>query len=394
MATIRERVNKGGTTYAVLFRDGGRQSSRSFDTRKAAEDFVGTIKALGLRRAIIELDGADDERITLDEIAEQFFAHKATRVRSERTVVDYRRDYDNWIRPEFGNRAAASISDLDVQDWVDRLDQMRRKDGSRRLAAKTIVGHHSLLHGIYAFASAPGRGILTDTIDPCAHTDLPKRVRRPPQPLQIPTWQAMHEALREKGAQNRIGDDAADLGHFLVASGWRISEGIALDTTACDDDGTYITCYMLQVMRRQAGGTFRIVEDAKSQAGGRRVRLDIDTSEMVRRRIKGARTGELVFRRGDERWTYSTFRNVYWAGAARLAGIDPPPKIHRLRHTAVGVFHDSGASLAEVQRRIGHESIQTTLDVYGGMIDDMSDENLDSVAAILRGERKRGRGGR
>lgn len=384
---MRERTNEDGTSsFQVLFRDGKRQSSKTFDTPKAAEKFQKSIDALGLARALEELQGAPEGGVTLDEVAEQFFEFKRGRVRSPRTIKDYRRDYENWIKSELGNRAAIGIDEGDIQAWVDKMHRATFPDGSPRLMPKTIVGYHSLLHSLFKFAASPSRRLLPATHDPCTTTDLPVRTKRPPKGLRMNAWQAMHAGLRAVGQRNGIGDDAADLGRFLIASGWRISEAIALDESGCDDDGNRITCYVLQVMRRQEDNTFKIVEDTKSTAGGRRVTLDSDTSAMVRRRLAGTPQGALVFRRGGHPWTYSTFHNVYWAGAAKVAGMKKP-KIHTLRHAAVGIFHLGGASLAEIQRRIGHESITTTIDVYGSMIDDMSDEALDNVAAILRGEK-------
>lgn len=371
----------------MLFRDGKRQSSKTFATAKAAEKFRKNIDALGLARALEELAGAPEGGVTLDEIADGYFEFKEGRVRSPRTIHDYRRDYANWIKPELGNRAAIGITEGDVQAWVDRMHRATWPEtGEPRLSSKTIAGYHSLLHSLFKHAASPTRRLLPATHDPCTATDLPTRIKRPPKGMRINAWLAMEAGLRAVGQRNGIGDDARDLGHFLIASGWRISEAIALDESGCDDDGKRITCYVLQVMRRQPEGTFKIVEDSKSRAGGRRVTLDSDASAMVRRRLAGTPQGGLVFRRGSAPWTYSTFHNIYWAGAAKVAGM-PKPKIHTLRHAAVGIFHASGASLAEIQRRIGHESINTTIDVYGSMIDDMTDESLDNVAAILRGEK-------
>lgn len=384
---MRERTNKDGTsTFQVLFRDGAKQRSKSFATLSAARAFERDLDVLGTRRALEALEKPADASVTLDEIAQAFFDFKVARVRSARTVYDYRRDYANWIEPEFGKRAAAGIDESDIQAWVDRMHRATKPDGSPRVTAKTIAGYHALLHQIFKFAAAPTRKLLPPAHNPCGATDLPARIKRPPKGLRINAWLAMEAGLRAMGEKNGIGSDAADLGHFLVASGWRIGEAIALDESGCDDDGEQITCYVLQVSRRQPDGTFKIVEDSKSRAGGRRVKLDDDASAMLRRRLTLTPRGGLVFRRGDAPWTYSSFRNTYWAGAAEIAQM-PTPKIHELRHTAVGVFHLSGASLAEIQRRIGHESIQTTIDVYGGMIDDMSDDSLKNVAAILRGER-------
>jgi hypothetical protein len=42
----------------------------------------------------------------------------------------------------------------------------------------------------------------------------------------------------------------------------------------------------------------------------------------------------------------------------------------------------TGASLPELQSRIGHASITTTINVYGRMLNDVSDRALDGFAAM------------
>lgn len=374
---MRERTTKSGkTTYQVLFRNGTRQSSRSFDSKAGAEKFEKLIDALGVARALAELD-APETSVTFGELAEAYFDFKKHRVRSERTIHDYRRDYSNWISARFGNLAAETITDQEVQAWVDSM--------IGKLEPKTIAGHHALLGAIFKWATSPGRRHLPEGTNPTAHTELPVRIKRPPKGVRLHAWHALYAALKTIGASKGCGNDAADLAHFLIASGWRISEAIALDESGCEDDGRHVTCYVLQVERRQADGTKRIVEDSKSRAGGRRVKLDPDASAMLRERLRSVDRGGLVLTRAGKKWNRETFDQGYWLPAAKAVGIKKPT-IHELRHTAVGVFHASGADLAEIQRRIGHESILTTIGVYGGMIDDMKDDALDKTAALLRGD--------
>ena len=40
-------------------------------------------------------------------------------------------------------------------------------------------------------------------------------------------------------------------------------------------------------------------------------------------------------------------------------------------------------SLAEIQRRLGHEDIQTTINIYGRMIEDMSSESAARADALF-----------
>ena len=82
------------------------------------------------------------------------------------------------------------------------------------------------------------------------------------------------------------------------------------------------------------------------------------------------------------------------AKAAGLTG-DRRPTPHWLRHSHVFVCHAAGMSLPEIQRRIGHEDIKMTINTYGRLIDDMSDDvaarldlllTPDALPAVVAGE--------
>lgn len=60
--------------------------------------------------------------------------------------------------------------------------------------------------------------------------------------------------------------------------------------------------------------------------------------------------------------------------ALRLAKIKRHVRFHDLRHTAATLLLRSGAGLAQVQRILGHSSIQVTVDLYGHLVtDDLQD---------------------
>jgi integrase len=44
------------------------------------------------------------------------------------------------------------------------------------------------------------------------------------------------------------------------------------------------------------------------------------------------------------------------------------PRFHDLRHTHAAWLISAGVPLPVIQRRLGHKSIQITVDVYGGLL--------------------------
>jgi len=375
MASIRERTTKAGQrTWTVLYRHGGKQTSRTFLDAKSAERFRTLVDILGPDRAWEEIAGdGPDDRLTVDQLAESFLEWKARDV-TERTMVDYRRDYANWIKPHFGHRAAELVDEADVQKWVDHMAQS--------LAPKSVADRHMLLHQMYAFGKAKSRRLVTH--NPCLETDLPKRTKKPPKGTTIAEWRALLDAAEKRNP------DAGDLILFMGSLGWRWSEAAALAVRDVEDDGDSVHVNVSRVFRVDASYRQVLAEDeAKSYAAFRRARVPAEAAAMIRRRVVGKAPSDLVFTNSRGRpWNQNTFLRDTWPALVRDAGLtDRKPTPHWLRHMSVAAMAATGASLAEIQRTIGHESIQTTINIYGGMIGGLSSDALANLDAILAGRR-------
>jgi len=383
MASIRERPLSGGeSTWAVLYRlPTGKQTSSTFESQQAAEKFKQLLDLLGVDRALKAAGGGQEKGISVAELWRRFIEWKG---RPEdkggltpRVLKDYQRDYANWIDPWFGHREADLVDDTEVQDWVDHM--------TAQLAPKTVADRHALLHGAYAYGIAKTRRLVTT--NPCTETTLPERAKKPPKGTTVPEF----TAIRSAAAGAKDNPDAADLILFLGETGWRFSEATALTVGSVEDDGIDVWVTVSQVTRRDERGRQYLAEDkAKSYAAFRRIRMFPETAAMIRRRVVGRGLGELVFTnsRGNQ-WSQDTWLNKTWPGIVKAAGLADArrPTPHWLRHMHVAVLIAAGASLAEVQRRIGHESIQTTINVYGGMIGDIGNDALERAAALMSGRR-------
>lgn len=365
MASIRENRSKTGElTWSVLYRHGKKQKSKTFTDHDKAVELQALIDTLGPDRALtVVATERRDDGPTLKELAVQWFEVKR-RGLTPRALADYQRDYENWIDPFFGHRDAATVNEHDVQTWVDR--------DLASLGAKTVADRHALLHGIYKWASARKRALVPH--NPCLETELPKRKKTPPKGLTLGEWAALRDAAY------RVNADAADLILFMASTGWRIGEATALMVKGVEDDGAKMYVTVTHVNRKGSG----VVAGAKSEAGLRRLSIiNADCQQMIRRRMIGLGPDGYVFTNPHSPsglWEPSTFRNRWWKKSVIEAGlVDRAPTPHWLRHTHVMLCHAAGMTMAEIQRRLGHEDIKTTINTYGRMIDGMSDD----VAARL-----------
>lgn len=369
MATIRENHRKDGkTSYYVLFRLGKKQTSKVFDVRKDAEKFSDTIDAIGAAAAVEMLEAKAALRTVGDLFAEWLELKRADMTAEGHR--DYERGYEKWIKPTFGWRDAELVRERDVQEWVDKT--LRPE-----LGPKAVAKQHALLHGMFKWASSRTVGYIAN--DPCTETKLPKRKRRPPRGLSIPELHAMLTAAGSADQQ-----DAADVIAVMAGTGWRPGEVLGLTAGYVDvmpNGAVYVT--MASVYRRGEG----IVEDGKTEAAGRRIRVMGEGAPVLRRRVVGRGINQPVFPHPStgKPWSPASFGRHYWPKVIEAAGLkERGPTPYWLRHTHVAICHAAGLTLPEIQRRIGHESIQTTIDVYGRMIDGMSEEAADKLDALLR----------
>ena len=400
----------GVVTWRVRYRkDNGAETSETFlgdDAEAAATEFADLLKAIGHKRALAYIDeqaGGDRAAValTVDDLYARWFEWKSAkkrdgslqRVRSQRTLDDYARQYQLRIKPTFGKRPANLVAGSDVQEWIDDL-------GSE-LEPKTILDYHGLLRTMYLWALHPTRSLVIH--DPCADTDLTPRRKKQPKGLRPDQWQILHAAALE------VDKDAADLLLFMVSTSWRWSECIALPVAAVDhweDGGETFTFVTMGRVLRRVGSTFELVDDAKSEAGLRRVRIKGAGEDMVLRRINGKAPDELVFTtKTGRRWIYSNFHDRIWTRPSEdnkardqtpkkprilevaikhgLTQTDVTP--HWLRHTHVAMLILAGEPMHSISKRVGHSSTKVTADVYGRMIEDVTSDGLDRVSAMIGG---------
>jgi integrase len=368
-------LRDGSRRYFVRLRDPkrGKYTSETFTSRAEAERFCRLVEAIGPARAIAERaeEVGSGSPVTLDEVMDGYLKWNAKRVRSDRTIADYSRDYRNWIAPTFGARKADAVTEDDVQRWVEEM--------SGSLSPKSVADRHAILHAAYKW----GIRNKAVTTDPCLATVLPKRHRKAVKGIRPPEWIALHTALRQ------INPDAADLAEFLLGTGWRFSEATALSAYDVEDYGDgQVWVTMGQVVRRNAAGQHVVVQDAKSEKSQRRSRLSPKIATLVQRRLEKVEGDAPVFTtaRGAQ-WHYSNFANRAWKPACKAANLTRNPTPHWLRHSHIVWLDRTGkVSLPELQRRAGHESIETTVGVYGSMIEDVNVAALEAFDAMLGDE--------
>lgn len=392
-------AKSGKTTWKVRFRDGSTDASETFVTEKAAKNFCKLVDALGGSRARQTINTYNSSTVithTLGEVVDKWFAWKSARradgtplrVGAPYTLTRYEQLIRLHIKPRLGHLQVNLVTERDVQEWVDGI-------GSK-VSPKVTADAHALLHQVYGWANKKAQSLAI--IDPCTETVLPKKRKHVVKGIRLDEWALIYRAALE------VDQNAADLLLFLAASGWRWSEAVAVTSADVDDYGDRISVNMGRILRR-TGNSFEFVDDeAKSQAGIRRIDMPPGVAEMIRRRRLGALPDDLIFQtRTGRPWRYSSFHSDIWTHSRlsrdtertrrrilQLAGDKglkraPDIELHMLRHLHSVFFLDYGEPMTAVQKRLGHEDIRTTVGVYGTMAADVSPAALKALDRALLG---------
>lgn len=79
-----------------------------------------------------------------------------------------------------------------------------------------------------------------------------------------------------------------------------------------------------------------------------------------------------------------SFNTHHFTPAKRRAGIDGRLRFHDLRHTAVALAIAQGAHPKAIQARMGHSSVQMTLDRYGHLFPELDERIAQGLDETYR----------
>ncbi len=374
MAWVKERDRKnGGKYYSVFFRELNhetgkmQQTSISWDDRDDANKCCELIEQLGPDRAREVMKIVQSPR-TAQTVA-QFLTNHVDHLTGVEPGTAAR--YRAYIKNDLGTLGAIPLTALsrdDIARWVNSLP------GS----AKTVKNKRDFVSG--ALKGAVKAGLLPSN---------------PAEGVKNPRWDRREMVFLEK-AEFAILIDAVPeywqpLVQFLVSSGCRWSEATALKPS--DIDVKAGTVRINKAWKTGAGGyTLGVPKTRKSVRTINVPSVVLDrlnlTGEWVftnSGRGKG-RFGDGVIRRDEGPVRSHSFNPNVWVPAVARAkenGLAKTPRVHDLRHTCASWLIQAGRPLPAVQAQLGHESIQTTSDVYGHLDRSSGRDNADVIAAML-----------
>lgn len=344
--TVYRRGSKWTYVVDVGQHPDGRRKQKSkggFQTKGLAQDALTEVLSALNKGAYVE---------PTKQTVEQFMREWLPSVRHSvepKTWTYYKETTEYYIIPKLGHVRLKNLNFRMLNSLYSELMQSGGKNG-KGLSAWTVRHVHAVLHRALADAELP--------FNPAAKAKPPKVSSAVKEVWDEDTLQLFLIRARD------TDDYAAYL--TLASTGMRREELLALRKQDVD------------LARKTIS-----IPDSKSQAGVRQIPLDEGTTSALRWHIAELPAAQLLLFEGATGNTF-TRRFTRRVKAWGLPELSP----HGLRHTHASLLLKAGVHPKIVQERLGHSSIQVTLDLYSHFIPGIQEQAADAMESILWGANK------
>ncbi|MGY3199829.1 tyrosine-type recombinase/integrase [Streptomyces sp. TE5632] len=392
MASVIGRRNKTGeiVSYQVKWRAGGKRTgdwqTERFTDEVSAEVFKDAVDEAGQNwppgwvkgKGYVDPEAADESSYRFENWARRSIAN--------RTAGDYYkrqrlRSLEMYIFPTFGHcdiRSTEHFSKATVGAWINTMRQTKVRRGGGKpkdMSPETLRGLHKLLSSVLKEAVVAEPPLRNR--NPCDLTRLPKD---DDHGIGDADGDDQMEFMTPNEVAGLVACFPRASDRMLVraayGTGLRWGEITALATRHVRSPVR--DKYEVRVTRawkRRTPSDFYL-GPPKTRSSRRTVEITAGLwRELQEFGLAEAEKDELVFCGQDgERIKYATFWERWNRAVAKAKkqGLLPEwkfPTFHDLRHSHVAVLLSDGHSLTYVQRRLGHESIKTTSDRYGHLLE-------------------------
>lgn len=388
MADIRRRETPAGVTYQVRYQSRSTKSGyqyKTFHSLKAARAFLESGKTQA---------AAETTHPEIDTVAKA--ADWWLRI-CEREGLNGREPVTYYTLKNYSYRARF----IEEYDWKKGLRQITAPDVvafrswllqsgvSRSLASKVLSVLHSIMkemtiRGVIPYNVASGISIRQES--------------RYTEPVTIPSKKDVMALLSTADAlaastnaqTARTWQRYRPILYLAADSGMRPQEYLALSRSSICDKGVSVD--------RAIDGSGRTISVTKTKAGRRFIDLSPETVAMLRHYVEHhsvpndydlvfpAQNGKWMCRKNWQRRGFNVA--CVEAGLTDIEVINgkkmekPRYRPYDLRHFFASMLIKRQLNLKKIQSLMGHNSIETTLNVYGHLLEDGDDDKITNVGML------------
>jgi integrase len=379
---MKGTIWKRGDTWTYQFavtRNGKRRfvTKGGFRTKRACQDALTEALADWHKGAHVE-----PSKLTVGEYLEYRWLPVIEHSLKPTTFRGYSDIVISRIIPHLGDVRLAELNEGDIARMYSTLRSSGRQNGAGGLSEASLQHTHVVLRKALKDAVIGAHGTKLLLRNPADDVQRPRRRR-----TEMHVWSA--DELRRFLDETRR-DRLHACWVAAATTGLRRGELLGLRWDDVELDGQ-----VLSVKRSRVAAGYTVSEGTPKSGRGRRVDLDPETVAVLRRhrarqleeRIAWGEAwldAGLVFTRENGEGLHP--HSVSQAFERGVARADVPViRFHDLRHTHATLMLGAGVHPKVVQERLGHASIQITLDTYSHVMPGMQADAAARMGALVFG---------
>lgn len=324
------------------------KKKRGFITKKQAQTW---------EREFLMKQSAD-MGMNFSSFVDVYFGDKSNRLK-ERSIKNKRYMIESKILPFFGNKPMNMIKPSDIIQWQNELLSQEYAPTYLRMLQNqvtAIFNHAERLYGLYD--------------NPCKKVS--KIGRSNASELEfwtIEEYRKFRKILQEDTLYKTLFD-------ILFWTGCRIGEALALQLQDIDFDNMLIS--ISKTYYRHDGKD--VITKPKTEASVRSVSVPENLAQSIKEYISlfcgGLEPEDRLFQITDRAVQKKIIKAAENAGVKRI-------RVHDLRHSHVALLIEQGVSPLAIAERVGHDSINTTMNVYGHLYPNKQKEIADILNTLM-----------
>lgn len=318
-----------------------RTTRRGFRTQREARLAIADLELNGLSKPESEPQMIH----TYEQIYNLWYEEYKTTVKAS-TLLKTERVFKNHILPAFGNKPIQDIKPMDAQNQMNIWH--------KKLVRASMVMNYAGLVFDYAIR------MQLINMNPTKVIKKPVRKESVREDKDMNFYDKDELKKFMAALENNNNFRAFVYFRLLAFTGMRKGESLALKWS--DIDLEKQTLYINKAVSRSATGLY--IQTPKTPSSIRRISIDDKTASILQEYKKESPDG-LVFQSEDGGiLSPAKPRKWYLTAMKNLPDDFKQISIHGFRHTHASLLFEAGASIKDVQSRLGHSDIQTTMDVY------------------------------
>ncbi|HFI0796568.1 TPA: tyrosine-type recombinase/integrase [Streptococcus suis] len=286
-----------------------------------------------------------------------------------------------FLLPNFGKLKIKDITPLMIQTVVNKWAKDAYNKSPNVVKSKGVYSNFKLLHAYNKriLNHAVSLGLINE--NPASKVEIPKLPKSISARKKFFTDSEIKSLFDYLERNQNTYQDLYDMTLYslLLATGCRINEALALEWS--DIDFTRRKISITKTVNNHLQ-----INSPKTRTSTRTIDIDAQTIKMLKNYQKNQRleawklgkTVKLVFSKFTDKYPSKNYQLERLHATLKKVGIEPTG-FHAFRHTHVSMLLNAGLPYKQLQLRLGHSTLATTMDIYAHI----SEESLIETANVF-----------